>query len=343
MYKDKPKLHARQRAHLPGTLRTVALDVTPVCNMKCPHCYAETFVHAKPVDMQVLARALEEFYKLGVFHYVLQGGEPIADPKRLHAILTLCHPDESYINVVSNGWAMTRKRILWLRDLQVDKIAFSLDSGIEAEHDAGRGAGSFKRVMAAIDQVLEAGMLSSISTVVTHESLYSDGFRKAYEFAEAKQIRIDVQIAEPVGKWDGKKDALMTREDSAYIKRLQKECPVLPHGQKMVNRDIFCGEKDHCPAATEFMSLSTDGQLLPCNFLQYSLGNISEHSVKEMRDAIMKSPWFDGRQPECIIGENHDFVDTYVVPYVDQQKPLDAWKVFGVAVPESGCAACPQR
>lgn len=330
MYKDKPKLHARQSAQKPGTLRTIALDVTPKCNMKCPHCYAETFVNVEPVDLKILGKALDQFHELGVCHYVLQGGEPIADPKRLEAILTMCHPDETYINVVSNGWAMTQERIQWLRDLKVDKIAFSLDSGIESEHDSGRGAGSFKRVMAAIDHVLEAGLLSSISTVVTHQSLHSEGFKRAYQFAESKKIRIDVQIAEPVGKWDGKKDALVTKEDSAYIKRLQTECPVLPHGQKMVSRDIFCGEKDHCPAGTEFMSLSADGQLLPCNFLQYSLGNISKLTIKEMRDAIISSPWFDGTHPECIIGEDPEFIDTFVVPYMDQAKPLDAWQVFSL-------------
>lgn len=330
MYKDKPKLHARQKAQRPGQLRTIALDVTPRCNMKCAHCYAETFVNVEPLDLQVLQGALDQFYALGVFHYVLQGGEPIADPDRLEAILRMCHPDESYINVVSNGWSMNRERVQWLKELQVDKIAFSLDSGLEEEHDASRGAGSFARVMSAIDHVLEAGLLSSISTVVTHSSLHSEGFRKAYAFAEAKGIRIDIQIAEPVGKWDGVRDELMTPEDSAYIKHLQSTCPTLANGQKMVNRDIYCGDRDHCPAGTEFMSLSTDGQLLPCNFLQFSLGNVREKSIAEMREALIRNPWFDGSHPECIIGENPTFIDRFVMQNVGEPKPLDAWKVFGL-------------
>jgi len=328
VYKDKPKLHARQRAHKPGQLRTIALDVTPRCNMKCSHCYAETFVNVEPLNLDLMNRALDQFYELGVSHYVLQGGEPIADLPRLEAILRMCHPDETYINVVSNGWSMTRDRVHWLKDLLVDKIAFSLDSGIEEEHDSGRGKGSFKRVMAAIDHVQEAGLLTSISTVVTHTSLYSDGFKKAYEFAQSKKIRLDIQIAEPVGKWDGITDHLMTPEDSAFIKKLQKDCPTLPHGQKMINRDIFCGESDHCPAGTEFMSLSTDGQLLPCNFLQFSLGNVRDRSIKDMRDAVLGNKWFNGKHPDCLIGENQEFIDTFVVPNVGRPKPLDAWKLF---------------
>ena len=267
MYSEKPKLHQRQKEHKPGNLRTIALDVTPICNMRCPRCYAETFRQVKPVELSVLQKALDESYELGVFNYVLQGGEAIQDPHRLEAIIQMCHPDETYINVVSNGWSMTRQKIRWLGNLKVDKIAFSLDSGIEGEHDVERMPGSYRRVLQGIDDVLDEGLLTSISTVVTHQSLYSEGFKKAYVYAQTKRIRIDIQIAEPVGNWDGQKEYLITPEDAGYIKELQKNCPTLPNGQRMVNRDIFSGECDHCPAGTEFMGITPDGHLLPCNFL----------------------------------------------------------------------------
>lgn len=336
MYALKPQLHERQRRHTPGSLRTIALDVTPRCNMRCPHCYAETFASSRPVEIEVLQRALDECYELGVFHYVLQGGEPISDPERLEQILRACRPEASYLNVVTNGWDLTPGRISWLKERQVDKIAFSLDSGIEAEHDANRRPGSFARVMAAIDEVLAQGLLASISVVVTHASLYSEGFRRAYEFAREKGIRIDVQIAEPVGKWDGVRELLMTPEDTAHIKRLQLAAPILQNGQRMVNRDIYSGPADHCPAGLEFMGLTADGHLLPCNFLQFSLGNIREKSVRHMRDDLLRSPWFDGKHPVCLCGEDGEFIDRYIMPYVDRPKPLDAYEIFGLAVSEAG-------
>jgi MoaA/NifB/PqqE/SkfB family radical SAM enzyme len=298
--------------------------------MTCAHCYAETFRHVEPIALPMLHRALDEFYELGVFHYVLQGGEPITDLERLEFVLAHCHPDESYINVVSNGWHMTPERVAWLRERQVDKVAFSLDSGRREEHDAGRGAGSFDRVMAGIEAVLAAGLLASISTVVTRQSLYSEGFQRAYSFAEARGIRIDVQIAEPVGRWDGRKDLLMRPEDSRHIAHLRATCPVLPNGQVMVNRDIYSGEHDHCPAGTEFMALTTDGQVLPCNFLHYSLGRVGERPIAAMRAALLTSPWFDGRHPNCICGEDDQFIDSFIVPYVGQAKPLDAYRVFSL-------------
>lgn len=296
--------------------------------MSCGHCYAEPFNRAKMVDLETLGRALEEFHELGVSHYVLQGGEPITAPERLEFILRHCFPDESYINVVSNGWSMDRERIRWLKSLKVDKIAFSLDSGIEEEHDSNRLSGSFHRVLAAIDIVREEGLLTSISIVVTHESLYSEGFRRAHEIARGKGLRLDVQIAEPVGKWDGRKDMLITPDDARYIKRLRDESGAIATGQAMINRDIYCGERDHCPAGLEFMSLTANGKLLPCNFLQFSLGDIRDRSIRQMRDDLLRSPWFRGEVSNCLCGENDAFIDRYIVPHKNEAKPLDAYELF---------------
>lgn len=330
VYSEKPLLHKRQAEYKAGALRTVAIDVTPKCNMTCDHCYAETFRKPAAVDLDILLGALDEFYGLGVFHYVLQGGEPIVDPERLETILRGCRPDEIYINVVSNGWQMTRQRIRWLKDLKVDKISFSLDSGIRGEHDQNRLKGSYDRVLKAVDDVLDEGLLTSISIVVTNKSLYSKGFDAALQFIKDKKIRMDVQIAEPVGKWDGKKDILITPGDAAYIKRLQHELGVLANGQTVISRDIYCGQNDHCPAGTGFLSLSADGNLLPCNFLQFSMGKVGDRSIAGMRRDLLANDWFDDSHPVCLCGEDHDFIDRFIMPYVNRPKPLSARHVFGL-------------
>ena len=103
MYSEKPLLHERQRRHRPGALRTLSVDVTPACNMECSHCYAETFSKVEPVALDLLAVTLGEACDLGVFHFVFQGGEPIVAPARLEAIIGMCRPEQSYLNVVSNG------------------------------------------------------------------------------------------------------------------------------------------------------------------------------------------------------------------------------------------------
>ena len=136
--------------------------------------------------------------------------------------------------------------------------------------------------------------------------------------------------SEPVGKWDGKKEYLMTPLDSEHIKNLQLNCPILENGQRMISRDIFTGDQDHCPAGTEFMGLSADGQILPCNFLQFSLGNICDRTITEARNALLANSWFDGKHPKCLCGEDYEFIEAFIMPYVGKQKPLDAYEIFNL-------------
>lgn len=330
MYELKKKLHEREKAHLTGGLRTIALDVTSKCNMRCSHCYAEPFENVQLVELDVLKRVVDEAYEMGVFHYVLQGGEPTVDPERLKAILRMIHPEETYINVVSNGWNMNRSRIQWLKDLHVDKITFSMDSGLEHEHNANRVDGAFERVVNAIDVVLAEGLLASVSTVVTHRSLYSEGFDAAYRFALQKGIRMDVQIAMPVGKWDGCKDLLITKDDAHYIRELREKSPIWPNGLTMINRDLYRGQHDHCPAGTEFLAIAADGNLLPCNFLQHSLGNIKDKSIRDMRESLLQNKWFSDSIPRCLGGEDDEFIEAYIMPHINKRKPLNAHMVYGL-------------
>ncbi|MBV5333727.1 hypothetical protein JZU57_00375, partial [bacterium] len=72
------------------------------------------------------------------------------------------------------------------------------------------------------------------------------------------------------------------------------------------------------------------GQLLPCNFLQFSLGRIGEKPIADMRADLLRSPWFCGTVENCLCGENDDFISRYIVAYKGEPKPLDAYAVFGL-------------
>lgn len=96
----------------------------------------------------------------------------------------------------------------------------------------------------------------------------------------------------------------------------------------MINQDTYCGDHDHCPAGTEFMSISANGEILSCNFLQFSLGNVRDVSIAQCRRDLLACSWFDDTHPICICGEDHEFIDRFIVPYVGVPKPLDAYKIF---------------
>jgi len=279
-----------------------------------------------------LKKTFDELYHMGVTHYVLQGGEPLMDMERLGAIINMIYPDETYVNVVTNGWHINKDTVKKLKALKVDKICFSLDSGFEDEHDANRMPGSYKRVLQGIDDVLDEGLLTSVSIAVTHSTLYSESYNKILRYANSKQIRVDTQLAQPIGGWAGHFDQIVTDEDSEYLSRLCYNAPPLTNGLMAIKRDIFTDTPgvERCPAGTEILDITVDGNLLPCVYVQCTLGNIRDRSIKEMRDDLLKSPWFDGKHKKCLTGQNLEFIKKYNIPYLDTVKPMDAYKIFGL-------------
>jgi len=329
-YSEKPKLHERQKVYKKGNLRSVVFDITPRCNMSCPHCSAAPFNCVEPIPLEGLKGPCEELYKMGVYHYILAGGEPIVDFVRLEAIISMIHPDESFIVVLSNGWGMTPEKIHRLKELKVDKICYSLDSGIGEEHDKNRRNGAYKKVLEAVDNTLKEGLLASVAIVATHDNIYSKGFKEAYKYCKKKKIRLQVDIATPVGKWEGRRDILITPEDAVYLKQLSINSPIISDGKKLVKRDLFGEFGDCCRAGTEGISITCDGNVLPCNFLQFTLGKLGEKSIKEMREALLTSKWFDGKHTTCLAGENKEFQEKFMLPYTGKPKPLNAHKIFGL-------------
>lgn len=324
MYSEKPKLHDRQKAHITGRLRTIALDVTGKCNMACAKCYAQPFKDAPEIDLDILGRALKEARDLGVYHYILQGGEPLCDMPRLRAIIERIGPDDTFLNLVTNGKAITDVSVL--KDMGIDKISFSMDSGIQEEHDSLRGHGSFIGNLYYIREVMDSGLIASISTVATRQNMVKEGgFWKAYELAQLLGIRLDIQIAMPVGNWEGMSDILITPEQIDELDRLRYYSQ--PPG---VKRDLFCdvGCK-HCPAVNEFMAITVSGEFLPCNFMQITLGNIRDHSLCEMREAALKIEWFHAPwEPECLVGAVEDFQEDCMSKMKGKQKPVPAKEVW---------------
>ena len=105
----------------------------------------------------------------------------------------------------------------------------------------------------------------------------------------------------------------------------------MDNGQTMIKRDLYRGgAKICCPAGTEFMAITVDGNFMPCNFIQATLGNIKDKSLTEMRNDLLKSKWFCEEYSYCILGECDKYFEEIVVRYKDESKPLDAYSVFNL-------------
>ncbi len=144
---------------------TINWAINNSCNFACRHCYSREDTHEE-LPRDVLLTCLEKVAGAGVFSVNFGGGEPLLHPGLLD-IASHASGLGLRISMNSNGWLMDREKAQALRGAGFTKVGISIDSHIPAVHDDFRGvAGSHGRAMAALGHLAEAGIATSISTVI---------------------------------------------------------------------------------------------------------------------------------------------------------------------------------
>ena len=297
-----------------------------VCNFKCEHCSVKHFQGKNSArkftipDVRELSRQADE---LGLANIVITGGEPLVF-KDFDELVEAIDPQKFYITSDTNGWLLDAERAKHLKAIGVDKIQLSLDSLDAAEHDAFRHApGSHDRAIRAIDAALDAGLNIILSTVVTHQRVRSDEFLRYLEFAKSKGVGTFVTYAKPVGAWEGNFDALVTRDDMRYVEELGKKYNVFTHLTPSYGLDLGC------IAVKRMISITQYGDVMPCPYMQTSIGNIFEEPLKDIIARGMKIKWFGRKIGTCLVAESRPFIDKYLVPTYGKKLPVKWSEIYG--------------
>jgi radical SAM protein with 4Fe4S-binding SPASM domain len=139
-------------------------ELTLACELRCKHC--GSYAGPKRDDELSFEEALTVADQLAAMHcekLTLGGGEPTLHPQ-WHELGKRLTRQGVLVNIISNGWQWSRDQVQKAKDAGLANVAFSLD-GLEQAHDTVRRAGSFQRVVSAIDVSVGAGMPT---TIVTH-------------------------------------------------------------------------------------------------------------------------------------------------------------------------------
>ncbi len=138
---------------------SVGMGLTNECHLRCPHCYRADMVVQRltPRDVQ---RVCESIPPRSVNLGVGENG---------------VHPD--YLPILEYLWAREIKTSITSNGLSVEALAddavkrfhsveFSLDFPTEREHDAFRGQGNWRVVIAALERCVNLGVAVTITSVM---------------------------------------------------------------------------------------------------------------------------------------------------------------------------------
>ena len=250
-------------------------------------------------DYRALSEQADEH---GIFRFVLTGGEALMD-RNLGSLIEALDPMKHLIILDTNGWSFDDDKAKWFADIGGYKAQISLDSMIEEEHDNFRGKkGSFKRVIRSLTAAKRANLELLLSTCIIRGRAFSQEFLDMCDFCKDNDIPLYVTLAKPVGTAREQADWVCQKADVDQLKFLETEYNVFTHMTPSY------GQPGRCITVKGINTINHDGELIPCPYMDLSLGNITKESLATVLERGMKNEWLGPYRDECIIGEHPEFI-----------------------------------
>ena len=328
----RPRVHEKIQQYFKGMLDG---QISPIlrlkinrslCNFHCAHCCEEPYmsrdlkkrtgaIDPRPQmtlqDYKNLSRQADEY---GIFRFVLTGGEALLD-KNLDQLIEVLDPMKHLIILDTNGWTFDEEKAKWFAALGGYKAQISLDSMIESEHDKFRGKkGSYKRVLRALDAAKKANLELLISTCIVKDRVFSDEFLSMCEYCKDNDIPLYVTLAKPVGTAREQATWVCQKKDVDQLKYLENRYNVFTHMSPSY------GQPGRCITVKGINTVNHDGEVIPCPYMDLSIGNVTREPLSEILERGMMNSWLGPYRDECIIGEHQGFIEFHnkaVSDYLD--------------------------
>lgn len=136
--------------------------ITDRCNLRCTHCYQETYSETSELDLDGLKQIADEicltlskWNKSG--DIAITGGEPLVKTEMFPLIRYLESAEEvASIDILTNGTLINSELVGEIKRLnKIRCVQISLDGASSATNDAIRGEGVFDKVVEAIRLLID--------------------------------------------------------------------------------------------------------------------------------------------------------------------------------------------
>ena len=335
-YKHTERL--REDAKLNGLMVPpfLILSITSQCNLHCTGCYAAaagTIDHeSSKVHKHTIAHLNKEQWRaiiaeaseLGVFCFVIAGGEPFLVP----GLLELCQEvRERFFLIFTNGTALTEADFRLLKRSSNISIIVSIEGGPDVTN-ARRGQGVYEQALSTLQSLSKIGVLNGVSVTINRlnykywmdakqlDRLIAQGVRLGFfieyipltpeSSKQPESICSDIPYAMNMNEWAVKDDhaLMLTKEERAMFRSqilsYRATKPIyLIHSPG--DEEFFGG----CVSAGRgFAHVTPAGDLTPCPVSNVAMHNLTTSTLREG----LASPLFEE------IRENEHLLETEGTP-----------------------------
>lgn len=279
-------------------LAFVFLELTPLCNNRCPGC-SNVFERVQaPLSGQEWIRLIEHL-DISVQWFKLTGGEPTLHPHfdQIVAFLNRCGRP---FRLLTNGrWTNLEHTLSTLVESpMLESLLISLHGPDAPTHEAFTGVpGSFKDAVTTVAAAAKAGLEVATSTVITGHNWHRIG--------ETIQLALDL----------GAVHVAFNRYIGAYIPELtatpDEEVQALAEVERLVSTGaparfgtpipqcLLPNSTTPCLAGRAFVTVDPWGNVRPCNHTDLVIGNLLQDSLTSLVHSPLLHRWLVDVPVEC--------------------------------------------
>ena len=258
---------------------SVGVGLTNACDLACAHCYRET----ERIDQLTPAEVESICDSLPVRSINLGTGENGLHPDYA-AVVELLRKRGVKLSLTSNGFTIDRSSDDTLRSFS--EVEVSIDFPTEAEQDAFRGRGNWKRVMAGIERLERLGITVTVLSV-----MMKTNYRRLPEIAKVAfdaGANYRVNVYQPV-----KTDAFTLSYEEFWdgFRRLLAATRLVSTTEPILNAMLGAPFRESTGCGRRTVRVSPRGDVIPCVY--WASSDVRLEDLPALRgDGVLDSTQF---------------------------------------------------
>ena len=255
----------------------------------------------------------------GLVNITFTGGEVLARPDKLDAVLRAIDAGRYLIHIQSNAVLLDEAKVRKYRDLGVDKFILSFDP----YHETGDWEEMLALRSKQVAMLRRHGMRVIGVAVAARDLIRTEVFQRMVEVTRDLGIMLVFNLPVPLGRWLGNREVTLTEDDGRFIRALVARNPHL-----RLDFDLNV-TRFGCPAFTERFHVNAYGDVQPCTFSQIAFGNIRDESVVAIRERGLRNRVFNVYEKYCPPAEDAAFIAAYTACIKKyNENPVKAGRLF---------------
>jgi len=276
------------------SLDVLYIELTTKCNLNCIHCGNEE-KNAQELDLDLVEKLLHEFKEADGKKLVLTGGEPLMHPN-IERILQMSSQQPYNTKLSTNATLLNQPRFGFVLDQDIG-FRVSLDGTEEVHNEIRRDKNAYVNLIEAMKQMSKRRRQIVIRTTVmkkNKDSIVNMLFELDCISQQGLSIySINIWPIRDIGCAQ-QEQILSAQEYKGFLETLNKGTRGLNPNFRIIVGPTFGMEREfkggpiqsnqiyRCDLLNTSVHISASGEIYPCSFVHYSLGNVRKTSIRQI-------------------------------------------------------------